>query len=112
MRRCRLFLSQTARFSLISMIDLGTNLFLLDGMARGEVEPVTVEDLTRHATEIIVGKVVVVSEKTGEFWTQPVTQKTFEFFKATIIDVSSVIKGDPTTPLKGFIDKIQALIKG
>lgn len=96
LRRCGLFLSQTVRFSLVSMIVLGISLFLLSGMARGEVTPAPVEDLTRYASEIVIGKVVEVSEKTGEFWTQPGTHKTFEFFKATI-DVSSVIKGDPTT---------------
>ena len=96
MRRCRHLLSQTARFSLISMIVLDTNLFLLGGMARAEVKPVPVEDLTRYTTEIVIGKVVEVSDKTGEFWTQPIMHKTFEFLKATI-EVSSVIKGDPTT---------------
>jgi len=92
---CRQFRSRTAQFSLISMIVLGTSFFLLGEMARGEMLPAPVEELTRYASEIVIGKVVETSEKTGEFWTQHGTQKTFEFFKATI-EVSSVIKGDVT----------------
>jgi hypothetical protein len=50
-------------------------------MARGEVEPAPVEDLARYASEIVIGKVVEVSEKQGNTGLSLARTKPLSFLK-------------------------------
>lgn len=90
---CHQLLLETGYFFRESIIVLA-GLFLIAGEVLGEVSPVPLKELAPYADQIVIGKVERKGEKTGEFWTQPVTAKVYEFFIATIA-VETVIKGDP-----------------